>query len=265
MAGATVTGAAGGPDGGRRAVAFTAMAFTAMAVTALAILALGVPAEVAARAQGVERVGDAAVVNGVPRGIFVSRSLLTGRAVCLLFLSEGRVTRVIPRGGLERFDWAAHRAAHERDSGTWAMRGGAVRITWGDGGVQEGPLTETPTGIEFAGKRYWRPMVVDARAVAGAWESARGTAIAGGEGVNAVATLAIEGDGAFRWIGTTGGAVAGRTAADQREVRGTLRVSGATLIFRGAGGAETSRTFLVAPGEPVTAFTLDGEVFTRVR
>ena len=62
-----------------------------------------------------ERVPDAAVVGGVPQGMFVSRSLLTGRAVCLLFLSGGRVTRAIPEGGLESFDWTKHQAAHRGD------------------------------------------------------------------------------------------------------------------------------------------------------
>jgi hypothetical protein len=75
-----------------------------------------------------ERVPDAGVVNGVPQGMFVGRSLLTGRAVCLLFLSGGLVTRFIPEGGLDNFDWAKHQAAHTGDSGRWEMRGAQVAI-----------------------------------------------------------------------------------------------------------------------------------------
>src|SRR5689334_22652217 len=71
-----------------------------------------------------ERVPDAVVVNGVPQGMFVGRSLLGGKAVCLLFLSGGRITRAIPEGGLESFDWTRHRAAHGPDSGTWQMQSG---------------------------------------------------------------------------------------------------------------------------------------------
>src|SRR5689334_12186650 len=119
-----------------------------------------------------ERVPDAAVVNGVPQGIFFSRSLLTGRAVCLLFLSEGRVTRFIPSGGLENFDWAKHRAAHDRDIGTWSMANGQLRIMWADGGVNQGPIILHPDGIEFYGKRYAKPATVTLAAIAGRWEAA---------------------------------------------------------------------------------------------
>jgi len=217
------------------------------------------------QAQQEERVPDAAVVDGKPRGLFVGRSLLSGKAICLLFLSDGRITRAIPKGGLERFQWTAHRDEHERDSGTWEIQDGTLRIVWGDGGVHEGQLEETATGVAFLGKRYWRPVVVDLSALAGTWESARGTAIAGGEGVNTVVTLIIETDGAYRLIGTTGGAVAGRAAATQRIGSGMLSLAGATMTLQDADGTAVSRTFLAAPGEPVTAFTLDGESFTRVR
>lgn len=211
-----------------------------------------------------ERVPEAAVVDGVPRGMFVGRSLLTGRAVCLLFLSNGRITRFIPTGGLERFDWAKHRAEHSGDSGTWEMRGPRLRVTWGDGGVHEGPLAVTSGGIEFYGKRYGRPAIVAASMLAGTWEAARGSAITGGSGVNAVATLAIQADGAYRWSGVTGGVVAGKAAASERTSSGVIAVSGTTMTFRAADGTTTSRTFLPLAGSPVTAFTLDGDAFTRV-
>ena len=45
------------------------------------------------------------------------------------------MTRFIPEGGLENFDWAAHLAAHGPDSGRWEMRGSQLAIAWGDGGV----------------------------------------------------------------------------------------------------------------------------------
>ena len=55
---------------------------------------------------------ETAVINGIYQGLFVGRSLLTGRVIYLLFLSGGRVTRSIPTGGLENFDWARHQANH---------------------------------------------------------------------------------------------------------------------------------------------------------
>jgi hypothetical protein len=177
------------------------------------------------------------VVNGVPRGMFFGRSLLTGRAVCLLFLSNGRITRFIPTGGLDRFDWTKHRTDHPGDSGTWEIRGGQLRVTWGDGGVHEGPIKENPNGIEFSGKRYARAVSVPVSALVGSWEAARGTAIVGGSGVNTVSTLVVRGDGRYQWSAVTGGAVAGRAAVGEKAMT----------------------------GDPVVAFTADGDAFTRVR
>jgi hypothetical protein len=212
-----------------------------------------------------ERVPEADVVDGVPRGLFVGRSLLTGRAICLLFLSNGRITRFIPAGGLDRFDWARHRADHGGDSGTWSIRGDQLRITWGDGGVHDGPLKVTPNGIEFYGKRYARPSVIAASALAGTWEAARGSAIAGGSGVNAVTTLTIGADATYRWSGVIGGVVTGRAVASEKAMAGTITVSGPTITLRAGDGTVTSHTFLPLAGNPVTAFTLDADAFTRVR
>lgn len=229
-----------------------------LAVAVLVIASRGV-------VMGAERVPDAGVVNGVPQGMFVSRSLLSGRAVCLLFLSGGRVTRAIPEGGLEAFDWARHEAAHSRDSGRWQMRGGQLAIAWGDGGVHEGPLTVRPDGIEFYGKRYATPVAVVAGAIVGRWESARGTAIAGGSGVNTASTLIIEPGGRYQWLATTGGVVAGRATASDTTMTGVVRVAGATIVFTPDRGAATSYTFLPVAGTPVTAFSIDTNMFTRAQ
>lgn len=211
-----------------------------------------------------ERVPDSAVVNGTPQGIFVGRSLLTGRAVCLMFLSGGRVTRFIPAGGLEHFDWAGHQARHSGDSGTWESAGGQLRIVWGDGGVHQGPLTVREDGIEFYGKRYARPATVGVAALAGRWESTRGTAIAGGEGINTATSLIIEADGRYQWSGITGGVVAGEAAAGAAmAASGKLAIAGATATFRGDGGTFAARTFLPAAGTPVSAFSLDADMYTR--
>jgi hypothetical protein len=213
-------------------------------------------------AQG-ERVPDAAVVNGVPQGIFVGRSLLTGRAVCLLFLSGGRITRAIPAGGLESFDWNRHRAAHGPDSGTWQMRGSQLVVTWGDGGVHQGPITTHSDGIEFYGKRYSKPSSASLAAIAGRWESARGTAIAGGAGINRVSELAISADGRYQLGSTTGGVVSGRAVAADRSMSGTVTVKGLTIILRSDAGTTSSHTFLPAAGSPVSAFSMDADMFTR--
>jgi hypothetical protein len=210
-----------------------------------------------------ERVPDAAVVNGVPQGMFVGRSLLTGRAVCLLFLSGGRITRFIPEGGLEHFDWNRHRVAHGPDSGTWQIRGGQLAVTWGDGGVQQGPVTVHPDGIEFYGKRYSTPQLVDLAAIAGRWESARGSAIAGGAGISKVSQLVIAADGRYQWVSTIGGAVEGRAVAGDRSMSGTVAVRGLTIVFRSDTGTTSSHTLLPAAGRPVSAFSLDSDMFTR--
>jgi hypothetical protein len=224
----------------------------------------GADAGGAAQTGQTELVPDAAVVNGVPRGMFVGRSLLTGRAVCLLFLSGGRVTRFIPAGGLDRFDWARHQTDHAGDAGTWEMRAGLLRITWGDGGVHEGPLTVNPNGIEFHGKRYARPVPATLPAIAGRWEATRGTAIAGGPGVNTTTQLEIEPGGRYRWIGVVGGTVAGTATAGERRATGTVTITGATITFRADDGTASSHTFLPVAGNPVTAFGLDANLFTRL-
>jgi hypothetical protein len=211
-----------------------------------------------------EPVPASAVIDGKPRGIFLGRSLLTGRAVCLLFLSGGRVTRAIPNGGLEHFDWAAHKAAHSGDVGTWEIRGGQLSIAWGDGGVHQGPLTVTAGGIEFHGKRYSRPVAVTLADLAGQWEAARGTAITGGEGINTTTTLSIQPDGRYRWTGVTGGAVAGRATAGGGTRTGRLSVSGQTMTFRDDDGTVSARTLIPVAGTPVAAMSLDADLFTRI-
>lgn len=211
-----------------------------------------------------ERIPDASVVDGVPQGLFVGRSLLTGRAVCLLFLSGGRITRAIPVGGLESFDWARHQAAHSGDVGEWTIRAGRLRIAWGDGGVHEGPLTLRPDGIEFYGKRYAKPVTVGLGAVVGRWEATRGTAIAGGVGVNVARMLEITADGRYRWTSVTGGLAGGRARATEQAASGTVTIRGATIAFQSDAGTTSRHTFLPVAGNPLTAFSLDGDLFTRV-
>jgi hypothetical protein len=213
---------------------------------------------------GAERVPEAGVVGGAPQGMFVSRSLLTGRTVCLLFLSGGRVTRAIPEGGLESFDWATHQAEHSRDSGRWDVRGGQIAIAWGDGGVHQGPLTVRPDGIEFYGKRYTKPVVVSPGALVGRWEATRGTAIAGGSGINVASTLVIQTDGRYNWSSTTGGSVAGRAVASDQTMTGTVRVTGATIVFTPDSGPPTTHTLLAVAGDPIQVFSVDANMFTRV-
>jgi hypothetical protein len=196
--------------------------------------------------------------------MFVSRSLLTGRTVCLLFLSDGRVTRAVPEGGLEDFDWAKHQTKYSRDSGRWDVRGRQIAISWGDGGIHQGPLTVRPDGIEFYGKRYTKPVLVSASALVGRWEATRGTAIAGGSGINIASTLVIQSDGRYSRSSTTGGAVAGRAVASDKTMTGTVRVTGTTIVFTPDSGPPTTHTLLAAAGDPVQAFSVDANMFTRV-
>jgi hypothetical protein len=125
-------------------------------------------------------------------------------------------------------------------------------------------LTVRPDGIEFYGKRYAKPVSVEPGAIVGRWESARGTAIAGGSGVNTASTLVIEPGSRYQWLDTTGGVVAGRAAASERAMTGVVTVTGATMVLTSDAGAATSYTFLPVAGTPITAFSIDGSVFTRV-
>ena len=210
-----------------------------------------------------ERVPESGIVNGIPQGMFVGRSLLTGKAVCLLFLNGGRITRAIPQNGLENFDWTKHQQEHSGDSGTWEIHGNLLRIVWGDSGVNEGPLTVTSDGIGFYGKRYARPTTVGIAAIAGKWESARGTAISGGEGINMTHTLIIDAGGFFRWETGVGGVVSGEAVSNENNRTGKLRIAGSTMIFLSKEGTEESYTFLPLPGNPIVAFSLGPNMFTR--
>ncbi len=213
-----------------------------------------------------ERVPEAAMISGTPHGMFVGRSLLTGKSVCLLFLSGGRITRAIPEGGLDSFDWAKHQANHSGDCGKWEMSNSKLRINWGDGGTHEGPLTVTSNGIEFYGKRYAKPSSVQVSALAGRWESSRGTAQWGGEGINQTHTLTIGADGSFHWEAGGGGVVSGRAVYQEtRNLNGKLQIAGSTMIFHGEDGSVESYTFAPVPGDPIVAFSLGSNMFTRVQ
>jgi hypothetical protein len=199
-----------------------------------------------------------------PQGIFVGLSLMTGQAVCLLFLDGGRVTRFIPTGGLENFNWARHVENHPGDAGTWEMDGDLLSIAWGDGGVHRGLLTIDAIGIEFYGKRYSRPITVKPSALVGRWESVSGTAVGGGEGVNQLSTLIVEPDGHYRWAGAVGGVVDGQAAATGSSSSGTLVISGQTITFKADDGSIVPRTFLPMAGEPLEALSIDTDMFTRM-
>jgi hypothetical protein len=210
-----------------------------------------------------ERVPDSAVIDGRPQGIFVGRSLLTGRSVCLLFLADGRASRAVPSGGLASFDWARHETEHPGDVGTWALSGGVLTISWGDGGVHSGPLTVNQDSIEFYGKRYARPAAATVAELAGQWEAASGFAIAGGAGINRVSSLTLQADGRYSWADTVGGVVEGLAAAAGSSNSGSLEISGQTATFKADDGSTSEHTFVAVAGQPITAFTLDQETFTR--
>ncbi len=210
-----------------------------------------------------ERVPGSAVLAGVPQGIFVGRSLLTGRAVCLMFLDRGRVSRAIPSGGLDDLDWTRHRIDHAGDCGTWELDGGVMTISWGDGGLHRGPLTVGQTGIEFYGKHYATPVTVELSALVGAWEAASGMAIVGGDGIDRLSSLSIAADGRYMWTEVVGGMVAGRATVSGGSASGTVRISGQTMTFHADDGTSRACTFLPVSGDPLEAFSLDAEMLTR--
>ena len=157
----------------------------------------------------------------------------------------------------------ATRRSHPGDSGAWEVDAGQLTITWGDGGIHQGPLTTHPTGIEFYGKRYSRPQVVELADVAGHWEAAHGTAPWGGDGLIALSNLSIESDGHYAWDGTVGGVIEGDASAESSSTSGTLVVTGQTMTFTAEDGSILARTFLPVAGRPIEAFSLDAEMFTR--
>lgn len=211
-----------------------------------------------------ERVPESAVVDGMPRGIFLGRSLLTGRTVCLLFLGDGRITRAVPTQDLDAFDWQRHRADHPGDCGSWQLRPGQLSVRWGDGGVHEGPLKVGPSGIEFYGKTYVRPSVANLAALVGRWEAVRGLGIAGGAGARVILTLEIDAAGRFRWRAEGGSSGPHAAHREVKDLRGTLRIQGRRLILQGDDGTVEAHSFLAIPGDPLAAFALGPNMFTRI-
>ena len=132
--------------------------------------------------------------------------------------------------------------------------------------MNQGPLTTNPDGIEFYGKRYARSGTVLVSALAGSWESVRGTALMGGAGINSFSTLVIQADGRYRRTGSIGGVVAGKAVSGGAEASvGKLTIKGSTIIFRGDDDTITSQTFVPVSGDPVRAFSIDSDMFTRER
>ena len=206
-----------------------------------------------------ERVPVSGWVNGAPRGIFVGTSLLSGGAICLMFLDGGRITRTIPGQDLDNFSWAEHLEKYPRNCGTYTISNGILKVKWGDGGVHEGPIKQTPNGIEFYQKRYTKPEPVAVAEIAGRWESAKS--------IGAIATthvLRIASDGSFTWKTDRGGVVAGRAVySSVRDSRGKVTVRGTIITFHNDDGTTETLTFLRVPGNPIKAFSIGMDMFTR--
>jgi hypothetical protein len=58
--------------------------------------------------------------------------------------------------------------------------------------------------------------------------------------------------------------VSGRAVATDRSMTGQVTISGLTITFKSDAGTTTSHTFLPVAGTPVTAFSVDADMFTRV-
>jgi hypothetical protein len=80
-----------------------------------------------------------------------------------------------------------------------------------------------------------------------------------------VSSLTITPDGRYQLASVTGGVVAGRAAAGERAASGRVTIKGLTIVFTSDDGPTRSFTFLPAGGTPVTAFSIDADLFTRVR
>lgn len=102
-----------------------------------------------------------------------------------------------------------------------------------------------------------------AAAIAGRWEATRGTAIAGGPGINGTTELIVQADGRYEWRSTTGVVISGRAAAGSESASGRVTINGATITFRSDAGQAIAHTFLAAAGMPVSAFSIDSDLFTR--
>ena len=206
-----------------------------------------------------ERVPDSGFVNGVPRGIFVGTSLLTGKAICLMFLDKGRITRAIPEQDLDNFSWAEHVQMHGGDCGTYTISNGILKVKWGDGGVHEGPVKQTPNGVEFYQKRYSRPQTTSIAEIAGRWESSRS--------IGAIATihdLRIGTDGSFIWKTDRGGVVAGRAVhSSVRDTKGKVSIRGTSITFRNDDGTTETFAFIRVAGTPIKAFSIGMNMFTK--
>ena len=205
-----------------------------------------------------EKVPATSFSNGKPQGIWLGRSLLTGRAACLLFLADGRATRFIPEQGLERFDWDKHKSGHAGDCGIWTMEGSTLTIKWGDGGTHKGELKGGTDSIEFYGKRYSKPRSASISELAGVWESARGIA-----GVLASTTLRVDSSGAFTWNEVVGASIPEAVSASSNILKGKIEIRGLTAVLMFEDGSVKHYTFLPAQGSPLTAFSLGSKLFVR--
>lgn len=208
-----------------------------------------------------EPLPEAGVVNGVPQGLFVGVSVITGNPVFLLFLPRGRVYHNLPRGGLNRVDWAALVAENADSCGQWTASGGTLRIVWNDGNVWEGPLELTETGIRFFGKRYGRAIPARAQDLVGRWEGTRSTASLGaGLGATTqINTLIVDSAGRYAWQAEIGSDSGNAVAYGESATQGRLIIEGYDAIFEAADGSRERKSLLHLPGD--TGFILDATYF----
>jgi hypothetical protein len=131
-----------------------------------------------------------------------------------LFLSGGRITRAIPEGGLENFDWTAIERRTVRFRDLADARGGLV-VTWGTAESIRARSANIRSASPY-GKRYAKPAAVSA-ATRRPTIVARTASPAAASSRNGVVIAA---DGRYQWVSTTGGVVEGRAVASDRAMSG---------------------------------------------
>lgn len=205
--------------------------------------------------------------GAAPDGAYLRTEFSGGALSNVIYVfRDGRVAYAAG-GDLEAFDFDAHAAATPKNSGRYVRSGDTLRITWGDGSVQESALRPDSSGggFQFHGAPF-APIVriTDPSRLRGRYY---GGASYGG--VSSAFDLYFDGQGGFR-SGMTGSiASSGQSsevsALSQRDASGRYQLSGARLGLIAGNDSKQHWAYEVPTSTPevVSLLILDGIVMTH--
>lgn len=205
--------------------------------------------------------------GSVPDGAYLRTEFASGFLTNRLYVfQDGQVAGNVG-GDLEHFDFAKHRQVSPTWIGTYERQGNTLKIVWGDGTVQEGPIKidSTGEGFDFYGyghapiKPIDDPGRIQGRYYGGASYG----------GISTAYDITFSGGGQF----VSNQAASVRSTSDASEVsggshggdRGTYTIRGNVLTLNGAGGSQTAQIYQVPTSGlgPIELLIVDGTVLTR--